>query len=299
MDTWDELSKKIQRKYRLLVEKLFLKFPQNVKKTILKYTKNSPSFLALDVLNSVLRRLQKFSADFPRNFGQSQRVSRFFFQKKSSKVSLGHVEPTKDNSRETLLPNFEKCFRSTSAGEGLFCCFFHEKFFSMEVFFCTRWIHYWKTCWQESSHVHDCFCSTSESITITFRLPEEKFLISNCSSRHVRRSCEKPSVKTLAIKQKILAQIPGNVQKNDFIKIKIFFLQFIIRTPAVLFWKVRETFLPYLRKNSVGGWKLSSNYSFSENSSKVSPGYVESIIDISFEDILQKPKSFRWVFADD
>ena len=120
---------KLQRKYRLLVEKLFLKFPQNVNKTILKYTKNSPSFLALDVLNSVLRRLQKFYADFPRNFGQSQRVSRFFFQKKSSKVSRGHVEPTKDNSRETLLPNFEKCFRSTSAGEGLFCCFFSWKIF--------------------------------------------------------------------------------------------------------------------------------------------------------------------------
>ena len=133
MDTWDELSKKIQRKYRLLVEKLFLKFPQNVNKTILKYTKNSPPTLALDLLNSVLRRLQKVYAESPRNFGQSQKVSRFFFQKKYSKVSPGHVEPTKDKSRETLLPNFENCFRSTSGSDEIFCLFSKRNLFHGRV----------------------------------------------------------------------------------------------------------------------------------------------------------------------
>ena len=177
--------------------------------------------------------------------------------------------------------------------------FFPYKMFSGKLFFWTRWIPSWKTCWQESSHVHECFCSKSESTTISFILPKQKFLISNCSSRHARRSCEKPSKNTLQIKQKISAQNPGNVKKTILLELNNF-------SPNSSFGRSKFCFEKHAKSlcyKSEKIWSAAENVLRTifnpENFSKGFPGYVKSSIDNHLEEFLQSPKNFRWNFEGD
>ena len=180
--------------------------------------------------------------------------------------------------------------------------FFPYKMFSGKLFFWTRWIPSWKTCWQESSHVHDCFCSKSESTTISFILPKQKFLISNCSSRHARRSCEKPSKNTLQIKQKTFARNPGNVKKTILLKLKNFSPNSSFGRSKFCFEK-RAKSLCYKSEKIEKIWSAAENVLRTifnpEKFSKGSPGYVKSSIDNHLEEFLQSPKNFRWNFEGD
>ena len=139
----------------------------------------------------------------------------------------------------------------------------------MKLFFGTRWIHSWETCWQESCHVHDCFPSKSKSIKITLILSREKFIISNCSSRHEGHSCEKPSENILQFKQKTCAQSACSVQKKVLMQVERRFLQFFIRTPGFCFEKCAKRFCKFPKKFGQRLKPFIKLFSFQNKSQKV------------------------------
>ena len=100
----------------------------------------------------------------------------------------------------------------------------------------------------------------SKSIPTTFILPIKKFLISNCSSRHERHSCEKPSEKILPIKQKISLKLPVTLKKWFQWNYRFFPQIHHPDARSSVLKNARKVFVIIPKKNSVRGWKLSSNY---------------------------------------